>query len=122
MSLHAAVALDVVGEVVAVALVLGCTMQLLMVLAVLRGGIHDGGSDSDGGGGGGRGDRPLDRPPGGGGHVEPAWWAQFEQDFAEYSRASQLGRSAQLEEGGAPRSGSSTSTTVPASGELSTAI
>ena len=89
MSVHAAVALDLVGDVMAVALVLGCMMQLLTLLGLLRGGDDDG-SDSDGGGGGGGGggDRPPDRPSGGGSHVEPAWWAQFEQDFAEYSRAS----------------------------------
>jgi hypothetical protein len=124
MSLHAAVALHVVGDLLAVALMLGCSMQLLTLLGFLLGGGRDGGSDSDdgGGGGGGGGDRPLDRQPGGGGHFEPAWWAQFEQDFAEYSRASRQVQSAQLEESGAPASGSSTATAVPAPWELSTAI
>ena len=60
MSVHAAVALDLVGDVMAVALVLGCMMQLLTLLGLLRGGDDDG-SDSDGGGGGGGGGG--DRPP-----------------------------------------------------------
>jgi len=122
MSVHTAVVVEVMGNVVALALVLGCTMQLLTLLGFLRGGGPDGGSDSDGGGGGGGGDRPRDRQPGGGGHDEPAWWAQFERDFAEYSRVSHLRRSAQPEKGGAPVSGSSTQTAVPAVGELSNAI
>lgn len=82
MSVQAAIALGVAGELLAIAVVLGCVTLLVRLLGCLEAVQDDGGSDS---GGGGSHDGLRDGPSGGGEEVEPAWWPQFERDFVRFT-------------------------------------
>jgi hypothetical protein len=82
MSPQLAIAIGVGGELVVTAGVVGAATLLLRLLGWLDSGGESG--ESDGGGGGGGDDRPPQRPPDGDGDYEPAWWPEFERQFAEH--------------------------------------
>jgi hypothetical protein len=80
MSLELAIALGVCAELVATAVVVGSTALLLRLLGWLDSGGEPGEHDGDGGGE----DPPPKRPPDGRRDSEPAWWPQFERQFADH--------------------------------------
>jgi hypothetical protein len=91
MSLQLAIALGVCGQLVAGAMAAGSAALLFRLLRWLDAGAGGGEADS-GGGGGGSGDRPAEPPPDGDDGTHPAWWPQFERQFAEHVERSQPAR------------------------------
>jgi hypothetical protein len=92
MSQQLAIALGVGGQLVTAAVVVaGCTVLLLRLLHWLESEGKAGESDAGAGGGGGK-DRPPPWPPDEGGGLEPAWWPQFERQFAEHVGRTRLAR------------------------------
>jgi hypothetical protein len=72
-------------------LTLACAALVTLIVAAARSKPDPGDRDDDAGSEGGGSDRlpgdsPL-RPPGAG---EPAWWPQFERDFADYAAGRRL--------------------------------
>jgi hypothetical protein len=91
MSQQFAIALGIGGHLAAAAVVAGCTWLLLRLLHWLESDGRHGQSNGGGGGGGGN-DRPPRWPPDEGGGLEPAWWPQFERQFAEHLDRARLAR------------------------------
>jgi hypothetical protein len=67
-----------------VASTLAIVISLVLLIAVGQRAMPSDSEGGDGDGGGGPGRRPPDRPNDGGGPTDPAWWPEFERDFARH--------------------------------------
>jgi Mg/Co/Ni transporter MgtE len=73
------------GEVLT-GLLVGIVVVLVVFVTVVAWWARRGGPDDPGDGGGGGGGRPPPPDPPG-----PAWWPEFERDFAEYVASTRAG-------------------------------
>jgi hypothetical protein len=77
-----AIVFGVFAELLTAAMMVVCTKLLLRLLCSIDAKDEEGGADGWGPGGGDNG--PPDGPPDGGDADEPAWWPQFEHEFAAH--------------------------------------
>lgn len=75
----------------------GVIFLLVWVVVLVTRPPRHGGDDDDEGRGGGGGPRGPDRPPSPSG--DPAWWPDFERQFAEYAAVLRARKAAHLREG-----------------------